>query len=190
MATTIFDRIKSKKDGWNATNVMLTFIKSAIESNKRCNNLTEIMFSPALKAAMDLDEEFEKTGELRGPRKFEISLENVWRTSLARCRELRFCRELRSFSRVFLYSPRSARLIQGSNRYRECRQHNGVHTPNEQALNSRRNTRFNRSTIRWHSHLQDKRATNDVIIRMFQPLVRHDPEPLRPTSNSRWIFRW
>lgn len=77
MATTIFDRIKSKKDGWNATNVMLTFIKSAIESNKRCNNLTEIMFSPALKAAMDLDEEFEKTGELRGPRKFEISLEHV-----------------------------------------------------------------------------------------------------------------
>ncbi|GAA5981758.1 hypothetical protein JCM5350_005719, partial [Sporobolomyces pararoseus] len=66
-ASQIVESIKSKKEGWNATNVMLTFIKSAIASNKRCNNLTEILFSPALKHAMDLDEEFEKTGEIKGP---------------------------------------------------------------------------------------------------------------------------
>ncbi|GAA5966667.1 hypothetical protein JCM3765_007267 [Sporobolomyces pararoseus] len=66
-ASQIVESIKTKKQGWNATNVMLTFIKSAIASNKRCNNLTEILFSPALKHAMDLDEEFEKTGEIKGP---------------------------------------------------------------------------------------------------------------------------
>ncbi|GAA5904507.1 uncharacterized protein JCM6883_006515 [Sporobolomyces salmoneus] len=66
-AAQIVESIKSKKAGWNATNVMLTFIKSAIASQKRCNNLTEILFSPALKTAMDLDEEFEKTGQIKGP---------------------------------------------------------------------------------------------------------------------------
>lgn len=47
---------------------MLAFVKSAIASQKRCNNVTEILFSHALKEAMDLDEEFAKTGHIKGPR--------------------------------------------------------------------------------------------------------------------------
>ncbi|GAA6020979.1 hypothetical protein JCM11491_001574 [Sporobolomyces phaffii] len=66
-ASEIVQSIKSKKEGWNATSVMLTFIKSAIASNETANNLTEILFSPALKRAMDLDKEFERTGEIVGP---------------------------------------------------------------------------------------------------------------------------
>lgn len=66
-AAQIVQSIADKKEGWTATNVMLAFIKSAIASNRRCNNLTEILFSRALKQAMDLDEEFNKTGQIKGP---------------------------------------------------------------------------------------------------------------------------
>ncbi|GAA6062135.1 hypothetical protein JCM10212_003170 [Sporobolomyces blumeae] len=63
----IVRKIADKAPGFNATNVVLTFIKSAIASHERCNNLTEILFAPALKRAIDLDEEFERTGQVKGP---------------------------------------------------------------------------------------------------------------------------
>ncbi|CEQ40238.1 SPOSA6832_01851, partial [Sporobolomyces salmonicolor] len=62
-----FDSIKTKQPGWTATNVMLVFIRSAIEAQERSNLLTEILFNPALKHAQDLDAEFEKTGKIVGP---------------------------------------------------------------------------------------------------------------------------
>lgn len=49
----------------------LCFIKSAIASNERTNALTEILFTPALTHAMELDKEFDRTGEIRGPRKVD-----------------------------------------------------------------------------------------------------------------------
>ncbi|GAA5925240.1 hypothetical protein JCM1841_004693 [Sporobolomyces salmonicolor] len=66
-AAQIVDNIKTKQPGWTATNVMLVFIRSAIEAQERSNLLTEILFNPALKHAQDLDAEFEKTGKIVGP---------------------------------------------------------------------------------------------------------------------------
>jgi hypothetical protein len=66
--------IKTKQPGWTALNVMLAFIRSASRVHERTNVLTEIMFAHALKDAQDLDKEFEKTGEIRGPCAFYSEL--------------------------------------------------------------------------------------------------------------------
>ncbi|GAA6007776.1 hypothetical protein JCM10207_004870 [Rhodosporidiobolus poonsookiae] len=66
-AVEIVDKIKTRQPGWNAENVMLTFIRSSIRVNEYTNALTEIMYAHALKDAQDLDKEFEKTGQIVGP---------------------------------------------------------------------------------------------------------------------------
>jgi hypothetical protein len=47
---------------------MLAFIRSASKAHSKTNVLTEIMFAHALKEAQDLDAEFARTGEIKGPR--------------------------------------------------------------------------------------------------------------------------
>ncbi|KAM0787600.1 hypothetical protein ACM66B_003668 [Microbotryomycetes sp. NB124-2] len=65
-ASQIVDNIKSRKQGWNATNVLLVYITRAIKIHKQLNNLTEIMFESALNRAAELDKQFEQSGKVVG----------------------------------------------------------------------------------------------------------------------------
>ncbi|QRW17247.1 amidase [Rhizoctonia solani] len=55
------------KHEWTATQVVTAFIAQAIKAHDLTNCLTEILFEPALKAAGELDDYFNQTGQLRGP---------------------------------------------------------------------------------------------------------------------------
>ncbi|BGP47804.1 hypothetical protein JCM10450v2_003669 [Rhodotorula kratochvilovae] len=66
-APAIVRNIEQRTPGWTATNVMLVYVRSATRTHERCNVLTEILFNRAVKQAMDLDAEFEKTGKIVGP---------------------------------------------------------------------------------------------------------------------------
>ncbi|GAA6027578.1 hypothetical protein JCM8097_007932 [Rhodosporidiobolus ruineniae] len=66
-APQIVDNIKTRQPGWTAETVMLAYIRSASQAQAATNALTEIMFTHALKAAQDMDKEFEHTGEIVGP---------------------------------------------------------------------------------------------------------------------------
>ncbi|GJN89051.1 hypothetical protein Rhopal_002025-T1 [Rhodotorula paludigena] len=63
----IVRNIQERKGGWTATHVLLVYIKAATRSHERNNNLTEVLFNQAVKRALDLDEQFEKTGKVSGP---------------------------------------------------------------------------------------------------------------------------
>ncbi|CAE6484084.1 unnamed protein product [Rhizoctonia solani] len=52
---------------WTATQAVVAFIAQAIKAHEATNCLTEILFEPALKTAKELDDYFDRTGELRGP---------------------------------------------------------------------------------------------------------------------------
>ncbi|KAJ1306957.1 hypothetical protein OPQ81_007937 [Rhizoctonia solani] len=52
---------------WTATQTVAAFIEQAIKAHEFTNCLTEILFEPALKAAKELDDHFDQTGQLRGP---------------------------------------------------------------------------------------------------------------------------
>ncbi|EGG01371.1 uncharacterized protein MELLADRAFT_50128 [Melampsora larici-populina 98AG31] len=62
----IVQHISQRRPQWNSTNVLKAFIKSAIRSHVETNCLTEIMFESALDQASKLDEEFERTGIIKG----------------------------------------------------------------------------------------------------------------------------
>ncbi|GAA5848469.1 hypothetical protein JCM9279_006575 [Rhodotorula babjevae] len=66
-ATNITSRIASREPGWTALHVVLVYVRQATRSHERCNLLTEVLFNDAVKAALDLDAHFDKTGELVGP---------------------------------------------------------------------------------------------------------------------------
>lgn len=63
---TIVQHISQRRPQWTATNVLKAFIKSAIRAHVETNCLTEIMFESALDQAAALDEEFERTGIIKG----------------------------------------------------------------------------------------------------------------------------
>ncbi|ORY92559.1 amidase signature enzyme [Leucosporidium creatinivorum] len=65
-ASQIATHIKSRTKGWTATSVLLVYIKSAIRAQRDSNVLTEILFEDAVRRAKELDEELERTGEVRG----------------------------------------------------------------------------------------------------------------------------
>ncbi|KAH9824207.1 amidase signature domain-containing protein [Melampsora americana] len=65
-SSTIVQHISQRRPQWNATNVVKAFIKSAIRAHVETNCLTEIMFESALDQAAALDEEFERTGVIKG----------------------------------------------------------------------------------------------------------------------------
>ncbi|KAK4051159.1 hypothetical protein OIV83_002981 [Microbotryomycetes sp. JL201] len=65
-ASQIVENIKSRAQGWNATNVLVVYITRAIKIHKQLNNLTEIMFERAIDRAAKLDKEFEQTGKIVG----------------------------------------------------------------------------------------------------------------------------
>ncbi|ELU43699.1 amidase [Rhizoctonia solani AG-1 IA] len=63
------------KHEWTATQVVTAFIAQAIKAHDLTNCLTEsrtVLFEPALKAAGELDDYFNQTGQLRGPLHDEI----------------------------------------------------------------------------------------------------------------------
>ncbi|GAA5970793.1 hypothetical protein JCM11641_004457 [Rhodosporidiobolus odoratus] len=66
-APQIVDNIRTRQPGWTASNVMLVYIGSSSRSQLDHNVLSEIMYSHALKAAQDLDADFERTGQVIGP---------------------------------------------------------------------------------------------------------------------------
>ncbi|CUA74559.1 hypothetical protein RSOLAG22IIIB_11291 [Rhizoctonia solani] len=51
---------------WTATQTVAAFIEQAIKAHEATNCLTEILFDSALKTARELDDYFDRTGELRG----------------------------------------------------------------------------------------------------------------------------
>ncbi|CAE6438270.1 unnamed protein product [Rhizoctonia solani] len=51
---------------WTATQTVAAFIEQAIKAHEATNCLTEILFDSALKTAKELDDYFERMGELRG----------------------------------------------------------------------------------------------------------------------------
>ncbi|KAF8317467.1 amidase signature enzyme [Clavulina sp. PMI_390] len=52
---------------WTAELVLLAYMHRAQETHKALNCLTEVMFSDALKEARELDEEYQRTHQIRGP---------------------------------------------------------------------------------------------------------------------------
>ncbi|GAA5903732.1 hypothetical protein JCM8208_006561 [Rhodotorula glutinis] len=66
-ASTITSQIAQREPGWTATHVVLVYVRQATRAHERCNVLTEVLFNEAVKAALDLDAHFDKTGELVGP---------------------------------------------------------------------------------------------------------------------------
>ncbi|KAL8292509.1 hypothetical protein RQP46_001121 [Phenoliferia psychrophenolica] len=61
----LVDGIKTRR--WTATQVLLVYIKQTLAVNSRTNAVTEPMFEEALAMARQLDEDFERTGEIVGP---------------------------------------------------------------------------------------------------------------------------
>lgn len=57
---------------------MRVYIEAAAREHHRSNVLTEIMFAPALQRAQELDAEFEKSGKIVGPRKFQHGPSSRW----------------------------------------------------------------------------------------------------------------
>lgn len=67
LADFVTNSIKDKTAGWTATSVVTAYITRSILVHKRTSCATEILFTEALKRAKALDEEFARTGEVKGP---------------------------------------------------------------------------------------------------------------------------
>ncbi|KAL4242437.1 Amidase signature (AS) superfamily protein, partial [Abortiporus biennis] len=64
-ASEIVKRIE--KGEWTAVDVLESYIGRAVKAQEKTNCLTEILFEDARKQAKALDEEFARTGNLKGP---------------------------------------------------------------------------------------------------------------------------
>ncbi|KAI9566910.1 amidase signature domain-containing protein [Boletus coccyginus] len=64
-ATEIVERIAAGK--WTASQVLDAYMARAVVSQAKTNCITEVLFEDAKKQAKELDEEFSRTGKLRGP---------------------------------------------------------------------------------------------------------------------------
>ncbi|KAG0144560.1 hypothetical protein CROQUDRAFT_672323 [Cronartium quercuum f. sp. fusiforme G11] len=65
-ASRIVEYIGQRRPQWTASNILKAFIKAAIRAHVETNCLTEIMFESALEQAAALDDEFARTGVLKG----------------------------------------------------------------------------------------------------------------------------